>query len=305
MFEVVRIVRDSAQRGCRPARAAAAAAARRCCCCTAIRRRIGDVAPGGARAGRAFQRRRRWTCAATATPARPEADADAAAPTASARWRSTRWRVMASSGHERFGVLRARPRRARRPSAWRSIIPQRVERLMLLDIAPTLAMYEQTPTEAFARAYWHWFFLIQPPPLPEALIESDPVRYLRSVMGQPPRRPGGVRARSPGRVRTLHPACRARAHGDLRGLPRLAPASTSSTTAPTSRPAACSRCPLRVLWGAHGAVGALLRRARRCGASARATSRAGRLPCGHYIAEEAPPRLLAREPLHSSGETEP
>lgn len=38
-------------------------------------------------------------------------------------------------------------------------------RLVLLDIAPTLAMYEQT-TEAFARAYWHWFFLIQPAPLP-------------------------------------------------------------------------------------------------------------------------------------------
>ena len=38
--------------------------------------------------------------------------------------------------------------------------------MMLLDIAPTLAMYEST-AEAFARAYWHWFFLIQPPPLPE------------------------------------------------------------------------------------------------------------------------------------------
>ena len=35
----------------------------------------------------------------------------------------------------------------------------------MLDIAPTLAMYEQT-TEAFARAYWHWFFLILPAPRP-------------------------------------------------------------------------------------------------------------------------------------------
>src|SRR4029078_3620210 len=55
-------------------------------------------------------------------------------------------------------------------------------RLPLRDIAPTLEMYRET-TEAFARAYWHWFFLIQPPPLPEALIESDPVRYIRSVRG--------------------------------------------------------------------------------------------------------------------------
>ena len=51
--------------------------------------------------------------------------------------------------------------------------PAAVRRLVLLDIAPTLAMYEQTH-EAFARAYWHWFFLIQPAPLPERLIEADP-----------------------------------------------------------------------------------------------------------------------------------
>jgi hypothetical protein len=39
---------------------------------------------------------------------------------------------------------------------------------VLLDIAPTLAVYEQTQ-KAFARAYCHWFFLIQSPLLPEAL----------------------------------------------------------------------------------------------------------------------------------------
>ena len=61
--------------------------------------------------------------------------------------------------------------------------PHAVRRLALLDIAPTLAMYEQT-TEAFARAYWHWFFLIQPAPLPERLIEADPAAYVRDVMGR-------------------------------------------------------------------------------------------------------------------------
>ena len=53
---------------------------------------------------------------------------------------------------------------------------------MLLDIAPTLAMYENT-TEAFARAYWHWFALIQPAPMPESLIDNNPARYVRDVMG--------------------------------------------------------------------------------------------------------------------------
>src|SRR3569623_1536636 len=58
-----------------------------------------------------------------------------------------------------------------------------VERLVLLDIAPTLAMYENT-SEAFARAYWHWFFLVQPPPLPEALIDTATPRYVRSNMAK-------------------------------------------------------------------------------------------------------------------------
>ena len=32
-------------------------------------------------------------------------------------------------------------------------------------------------------AYWHWFFLIQPAPLPERLIEADPAGYVRDLMG--------------------------------------------------------------------------------------------------------------------------
>ena len=90
--------------------------------------------------------------------------------------------VMKHYGHERFQVL-AHDRGARMAHRLAADHPEAVERLMLLDIAPTLAMYSNT-TEAFATAYWHWFFLIQPPPLPEALIDSDPVRYLHSVMGK-------------------------------------------------------------------------------------------------------------------------
>ena len=89
--------------------------------------------------------------------------------------------VMAHHGFERFDVL-AHDRGARVAHRLAADHPAAVQRLMLLDIAPTLAMYEQTG-EAFARAYWHWFFLIQPPPLPEALIAADPARYVRSVMG--------------------------------------------------------------------------------------------------------------------------
>jgi haloacetate dehalogenase len=40
-------------------------------------------------------------------------------------------------------------------------------------------MYEQT-NEAFARAYWHWFFLIRPAPFPETLIEPLGLAYMLS-----------------------------------------------------------------------------------------------------------------------------
>ncbi|RZA14363.1 MAG: alpha/beta fold hydrolase, partial [Lysobacteraceae bacterium] len=95
--------------------------------------------------------------------------------------------LMRSLGHERFAVL-AHDRGARVAHRLALDHPQAVTRLLLLDIAPTLAMYEGT-TEAFARAYWHWFFLIQPAPLPERLIESDPRAYLRDGMGA---RGGGI-----------------------------------------------------------------------------------------------------------------
>lgn len=48
----------------------------------------------------------------------------------------------------------------------------RVRAMVVLDIAPTREMYANT-SDAFARAYWHWFFLIQPAPLPETLIAAN------------------------------------------------------------------------------------------------------------------------------------
>ena len=64
--------------------------------------------------------------------------------------------VMRHYGFDRFGVL-AHDRGARVAHRLALDHPARVDRMMLLDIAPTLAMYENT-TQAFATAYWHWFF---------------------------------------------------------------------------------------------------------------------------------------------------
>src|ERR1700694_4204824 len=89
--------------------------------------------------------------------------------------------LMRALGHERF-FLAGHDRGGRVAHRLAVDHPQSVARLAVLDIAPTLAMYEQT-TEAFARAYWHWFFLIRPAHLPERMIGADPKLFLRSKMG--------------------------------------------------------------------------------------------------------------------------
>lgn len=60
--------------------------------------------------------------------------------------------------------------------------PARVQRLCVIDIAPTLDMYAATDFE-FARAYYHWFHLIQPHPLPETMINGNPLAYLHAKLG--------------------------------------------------------------------------------------------------------------------------
>ena len=195
--------------------------------------------------------------------------------------------VMRELGHERFQVL-AHDRGARVAHRLALDHPQAVERMLLLDIAPTLAMYRDT-SEAFARAYWHWFFLIQPPPLPEALIASDPVRYVRSVMGA---RHAGLAAFAPEAL-AEYERCIA-IPGTAEAICADYRASAGVDLAHDQADRAAHRQltqPLRVLWGEHGAVGrcfdvlALWREA--------ATDFTGRsLPCGHYIAEEAPALLL-------------
>ena len=197
--------------------------------------------------------------------------------------------VMQQHGFDTFQVL-AHDRGARVAHRLAADHPAHVQRLMLLDIAPTLAMYENT-SEAFARAYWHWFFLIQPPPLPEALIESDPVRYLRSVMGK---RHAGLDAFAPAALAEYErcvriPGTAASICEDYRASATVDLLHDRTDVAEGRRLVQ----PLRVLWGEHGAVGQCfdvldLWRARAMDVSGLS------LPCGHYIAEEAPLLLLAQ-----------
>ena len=42
-------------------------------------------------------------------------------------------------------------------------------------------MYEKTD-EKFAKSYFHWFFLIQPAPLPERMIMTDPRKWIKNCL---------------------------------------------------------------------------------------------------------------------------
>jgi haloacetate dehalogenase len=193
--------------------------------------------------------------------------------------------LMQSLGHERFAVL-AHDRGARVAHRMALDHPEAVTRLMLLDIAPTLAMYEGT-TEAFARAYWHWFFLIQPAPLPERLIEADPIAYLREGMG----RRGGFfdpAAWAEYERCFVRPGTAAAVCADYRASAGIDLEHDRADRAAGRR----LTQPLRVLWGAKGVVGHCFKPLELWREVAQEVS--GRaVDSGHYIAEEAPAEVLA------------
>jgi haloacetate dehalogenase len=195
--------------------------------------------------------------------------------------------LMNSLGFDKFDVL-AHDRGAR--VAYRMGVDYRntVRRMMLLDIAPTLAMYEQT-TEAFARAYWHWFFLIRPAPFPEATIEADPEQYLKAVMS----------ARSDGMQPFTDEAFRE--YLRCLSLPGAATSICEDYRASAGIDMKAERLdlelnkkidvPLCILWGENGSVGKCFEPLKEW--QKVATNIKGKmLPCGHYIPEEEPDLLL-------------
>ncbi|MBP0616257.1 alpha/beta fold hydrolase [Jiella mangrovi] len=85
--------------------------------------------------------------------------------------------VMSALGHERFAVA-GHDRGARVAYRMGFDMPERVARLAVLDIVPVAEVWEQMHA-AEAMKIYHWPFLAQPHPLPEALISADPVFYLK------------------------------------------------------------------------------------------------------------------------------
>jgi len=78
------------------------------------------------------------------------------------------------AGHDRGGRVAHRLARDYR---------KKVIAMSVIDICPTLDMYEQTKMN-FAKEYFHWFFLIQPKWLPERMIRSNPKKWLNNCLNK-------------------------------------------------------------------------------------------------------------------------
>jgi haloacetate dehalogenase len=192
--------------------------------------------------------------------------------------------MMAAQGYEKFMVA-GHDRGGRVTHRMCLDYPERVLRASVLDIIPTPVVFA-TVDQRVATAYYHWFFLIQPFDLPETLIGANPEYFLRKKLRAwsasdtftDEALAEYLRAfRDP---RTIHATCedyRAGASIDLKHHKE-----------DNGRKIAC---PIQVLWGEKGLVGA--------GRDPLAVWRewaddvTGRaMPCGHFIAEEAPKECL-------------
>jgi haloacetate dehalogenase len=179
-------------------------------------------------------------------------------------------------GHDRGG--RVAHRLARDHGA-------RVRSLAVLDISPTLRVFENTDM-ALARAFYHWFFLIQPAPMPERMIGSMRRDYLLGRIG---RGPGGLRD-FPKAVQHEYLRC-----FDARGIH----GSTEDYRAAAGIDLVHDRknlkkklsMPVLALWAKHSPVGTMFD----CLADWRAVARNVRgraFDCGHFLPEERPREVL-------------
>ena len=193
--------------------------------------------------------------------------------------------AMRALGHGRFAVA-GHDRGGRVAHRMALDHPGVVERAAVLDIVPTRTLFAGAD-QAFATAYYHWFFLIQPDGLPETMIGHDPEWFLRETL----RRWSGraeplaeeavaVYARSFRDPAAIHGSCedyRAAATIDLRHDAEDSDARIA--------------CPLLVLWGEHGAMHRLYDVLGTWRALADDV-RGHAVPCGHFLPEEGPEETL-------------
>lgn len=191
------------------------------------------------------------------------------------------WQLMQSFGHRSFAVV-GHDRGGRVAHRLALDYPDAISQMAVLDIAPTLTMYERTDQE-FATRYFWWFFLIQPHDLPEKMIGQDPEYFLRRHIAGQVKIPGAVcediiaeYLKSYQMPETIHAICE-----DYRA------SSTIDLTHDKEDRQMKIKAPLLALWGAQSVVGDLYDVTATWQEKAEQVTGYA-LPCGHALPEEVP-----------------
>ena len=188
-------------------------------------------------------------------------------------------------GHETF-FLMGHDRGARVAHRLGLDFPERVEKLIVLDIVPTHTIFSRTGRE-LAAAYWHWFYF-QAPDLPEIMIRNSAEPFLQTMFRSLSWRPDAIddvlfaeylRAFTlPGTIRCGLEDYRAAATIDYEDDERDLGTKLS--------------CPVYTIWGQFGKMESLFDVVDTW--KEKADNVIGKsLPCGHFIPEEAPDELLS------------
>jgi len=193
--------------------------------------------------------------------------------------------LMAALGYQQFSFV-GHDRGGRVGHRLALDYPDRVDRCVFIDIAPTATMYALTD-KAFATRYFWWFFLIQPAPLPERMIGNDPAFFLQKHIEDQLKTPGATEPeifadylRCYQNPAMIHATCedyRAAATIDL-----------EDDRADSNKRIVC---PLLLLWGEKGTVGQLYDVIATWREKAHDVS-GHALPCGHVPQEEIPEKTL-------------
>ena len=202
--------------------------------------------------------------------------------------------LMTQLGHQRYAVA-GHDRGGRVAHRLALDHAQHVTKLCVIDIAPTLDMYNATDM-AFASAYYHWFHLIQPAPLPERMIGGAPKFCLHWALGgwggtgntayiepealaeyercfcRPPAQAGGLHP-------TLHGACE-----DYRASAGIDLEHDRASRAAGQKIA----CDMLVLWGQRGVVQRFFKPLELWQAQCSGGVSGQAVAAGHFIPEELP-----------------
>jgi len=167
--------------------------------------------------------------------------------------------------------------------------PERVLKMAVLDIVPTIEHFERADM-SFALGYYHWFWFAQPHPLPEDLINKSPDTWFNAHTGGVPGAPDFFvpEALADYLAAAHDPAAIVGMCEDYRAAATIDLVHDRMSRAEDRR----VQCPVLVLWGAKGKVGGWYDPIALWREYCVTEPVGGGVDSGHFIAEEAPAETL-------------